>query len=295
MFLPIWFMLASPSMWLIVLPFDFLITTLMLWVSAKVFSAGSFRELFRRAILKLWLACFAGQLLASVFLFLSQGYFGEWWYEYITTPVALNPLDNPFSALFTGLGLAVAGVFTFLMDRHFAFKKLDLSDELRRKLALGLALLTLPTAYFLPSRMIYDPDTPVHNFTHHIVWSIQSSCDVTPGAPVRLSSVDTEAADRYSYILAEALNTAGRASASVDREAEFFLRFHIPETDEKAGLRPDVNAELWFMDSGRALMRVDGQFYLADEYQTGEVLRVLEGRYEPPANDWAEDGGGSGT
>ncbi len=285
MFVPVWFMIASPSMWLILLPLDFLVVTCVLWLCVKFFSVGSYREMFRASILKIWAINFASQILASFTLFLSQGYFGEWWYEYITTPVALNPLDNIYSVTFTALALLLAGAFTYTANRKFTFKKLQLDPDTRRKLALGLALLTLPMMYFMPSRAIYDPETPVYNFTSHAVWSIQSACEITPVAPVRVSELSSDASE-YGYVLAEALNTAGRATATVERDPEYELRFYIPETDEAAGARSDVRVRLWFMDDGRVLMYSNAEFYLADEYQSARVLEVLEGSYVPGDYSW---------
>ena len=283
-FVPIWFMLAMPVVWLAVLPFDFLVVTLMLWIVNRIYRIGVYKELFRRCILKLWLTLFSGQIVGGLVLFLSQGYFGEWWYEYITGPVALNPLDNYYSAVFTFLGVAACGFFVFFADRGYSLKNAGLSEENKRRLAAGLALLTLPVLYFLPSRALYDPATPVCNFTAHIVWSVESACDVTPAAPVGLE-LDYDA--QYAYVLAESLNWASPASATVTREPEFRLHFYDPDT----GTGRETDAELWFLDNG-ALFLTGGRYYLADEFGTGRVRAVLSGTYVPPATafDAAEAG-----
>ncbi len=283
-FVPVWFMLAMPAIWLIVLPLAFLLVTLMLWAVNKIYRIGDFRELFRQCILKLWLVLFSGQILSGLFLFISQGYFGEWWYEYITGPVALNPLDNTYSMVFTFLGVVVCGVFVFFLDRGFAMKNTGLSDENKRRLAAGLALLTLPMLYFLPSRALYDPETPVYNFTAHTVWTVESACDVTPVAPV---GVELAYDGEYAYVLAESLNWASPANATVTREPEFRLHFYDPELETGR----ETDAELWFLDNG-ALFRSGGQYYLADEFGSGRVRAVLAGTYVPPETvfDEAEAG-----
>ncbi len=274
-FVPIWFMLSSPALWLIVLPFDFLMSTLMLWISNKFFRAADFRELFRKSILKVWLVCFVGQMVGSMLLFISQGYFGEWWYEYITTPVAMNPLDNTYSLVFTILCIAGSGVFVFLLDRSFSFRYVSAAADAKRKVALGLALLTLPMVYFLPSRALFMPDAPVYNFTSHHVWAVQSSCEVTPVSP---ATVELAYDDAYAYALAEAVNCASPATASVSRDPEYKLHFFDPETEEGR----TTDAELWFLDNG-ALFRTGGQYYLADDYLTDQTKAVLTGTYTPPA------------
>ena len=283
-FVPIWFMLSSPSLWLIVLPFDFLVTVLMLWISNKVFRVASFRELFRTSAVKAWLVGFVGQIVGGLVLFISQGYFGEWWYEYITTPVVLNPLDNPYSLVFTMVGVAACGVFVFFLDRGFSFKNLAASAEGKRKLAVGLALLTLPMLYFLPSRMLYLPEAPVYNFTSHQVWGVQAACTVTAVAPADPALQAGEYTEAEARALAEAVNCAVPANASVSREAEFRLHFYDPELEDGR----ETDAELWFMDNG-ALFRVDGKFFLADEYLTDQTRAVLSGTYEPPVPVFSEE------
>ncbi|MEA4823630.1 MAG: hypothetical protein VB111_05885 [Clostridiaceae bacterium] len=281
--LPIWFIVAAPIMWLIVLPVNFIIDSVVLWLASKVFSVGDFKSFYKKTILKVWLVGFAAQLIGSLFLFMSQGYFGEWWYEYITTPVALNPLDNLYSLLFTLLGVCVSGGAAYFFNRKFSFKNLPLTDKVLRSVGLTLALMTLPMMYFLPSRAIYDPETPVVNFTNHIVWSVQSLCEVTPVEPVAADAVTLRTEDGFTYghLFSEALNFAKTASATIERAPEFTVSFRSPDYE----IARDVTAELWFMDTGLALFRVDGTFYLADKYQSARLLTVLDGTYVPPVYD----------
>ena len=284
---PFWFMIAVPSMWLILLPLDFIVCTVVLFLSSKLFSVGGFKDFYKKTILKALAVNLTSQIIGSLFLFLSQGNFGEWWYEFITTPVALNPLDNVYALVFTVAGIAVAGIASYFFHRKITLAKLDLSEKLLRSTALTLAVLTLPTMYLLPSRMLYDPETPVANFTNHLVWSVQTDCDVEPAAPVAAGEVTLRTADgfEYGYALAEAVNFAQAATSTVEREAEYRLTFANPDGDRPAA----VTAELWFLDTGLALFRVNGRFYLADEFQSERTLSILSGTYTPPVYDDYEE------
>lgn len=274
--IPVWFMLIIPSMWIIILPYTFLLVTLVMWLSSKFFSGVEFKPLFRKSIIKAFLVGFSSDAIGSAFLFLSQGNFGGWWYEYITTSVVLNPMDNIYSFCFTLLGIALAGYLVYLMDSRIALRDMNYSDETRRKVALALAVMTIPVLFLLPSRTLYDPERPVYNFTHHIVWSVCSACDITPDTPLNVESDALTYANGFKagYYVSEALNTAATAESDVTRAPEYRLRFWNPT--EGAAER-SVEAELWFIDDGRALFRYNGQFYLADEYQSNEVMKVFTG------------------
>ena len=43
-FVPIWFMLAMPVVWLAVLPFDFLVVTLMLWIVNRITASACIKS-----------------------------------------------------------------------------------------------------------------------------------------------------------------------------------------------------------------------------------------------------------
>ena len=247
-----------------------------MWLTSRFFKDVEFKPLFRKSVLKAFLVGFTADAIGSAFLFLSQGNFGAWWYEYITTPVVLNPMDNIYSFLFTLLGIALSACIVYLMDSRIALRDMKYSDETRRKVALALAVMTVPVLYLLPSRTLYDPERPVYNFTHHIVWSVCSACDITPDTPVNIQSdaLTYENGFKAGYYVSEALNTAVTAESDVTRAPEYRLRFWNPT--EGAAERA-VDAELWFIDDGRALFRYNGQFYLADEYQSEEVKKVFNG------------------
>ena len=81
---------------------------------------------------------------------------------------------------------------------------------------------------------------------------------------------------RLAVIERESL-TATAEAEGLDRREALFL--HRPAA---------VTAELWFLDTGLALFRVNGRFYLADEFQSERTLSILSGTYTPPAYDDAE-------
>ena len=127
----------------------------------------------------------------------------------------------------------------------------------------------------MPSRILYDENYTVTNFTNHLIWNIQSDCTVTPVNPVYVECEELSAENGFTagYYLIEAINTAQKATATVSGDPEYRLHFCDPSDPDDAG----VDVELWFLEDGTALFLVNGQFYLADEYQSAETLKVFTG------------------
>ena len=279
---PIWFMVIVPSMWLIFLPLKFLLITFAFWLCSKAFSGVTFRELFRQSFLRAFIASIVADLTATAVLFLSQGSFGGWWYEYITTPVVLNPLDNPYSLSLALFAILLAVFVSYLLHKKVTFKNFVGRFDLQRKLALGLAIITIPVFYLMPSRILYDENYSVYTFTNHLVWNVQNDCTVTPVKPVSVECEELSAENGFTagYYLIEAINTAKKATSDVTAEPEYRIHFRNPSVPDDTG----VDAELWFLQDGRALFRVNGQFYLADEYQSAETLKVFTGEAQAEAD-----------
>jgi|GEM_PF-2118146 len=279
---PVWFMVVVPSMWLIFLPLKFLLITFAFWLCSKAFSGLKFKELFRQSFLRAFIASIVADLTGTAVLFLSQGSFGDWWYEYITTPVVLNPLDNPYSLSLTLFAIFLAAFISYLLHKKVTVKNLTVPFDLQRKLALGLAIITIPVLYLMPSRILYDENYSVYTFTNHIIWNVQNDCTVTPVKPVYVECGELSSENGFTagYYLIEAINTAKKATSDVTAEPEYRLHFRNPSVSDDAG----VDAELWFLQDGKALFRANGQFYLADEYQSAETLKVFTGEAQAEAD-----------
>ena len=61
----------------------------------------------------------------------------------------------PYGQLLVLPGIALAGVFIYLLNRHFPFGKCGLEAETIRKLSLALALFTAPYSMLWPIEWMY--------------------------------------------------------------------------------------------------------------------------------------------
>lgn len=287
-FVPVWFFVAIPAAWLVLLPVNFITDSIVLWFVAKAFDVRDIKALWKSCIVRVFLVGFVANLIGALFLFLSQGYFGEWWYEYITTPVALNPLDNIYALVFTVLGVVVAGAVGYLLNRKLSFKRTQIEERAKRNISLALAILTAPFLFLMPSRSFYDPETPLYTFTNHIVWAVRYACDVTPVKCAVTEGAPLTYADGFltSYALADAINHARPANSTITRDPDYTMVFYNPEDETDTGL----SAEMWFTAENLAVFRIDGKWYLADEYDTEQVRLALAGEltYTPPEEDAAD-------
>lgn len=157
---PIWLLWLLPVVWLIVLPANFLVDALVLWLGMKGLRLAQPREVIKRSILRVWLFGFLSDLTGSAMLYAAvavelPGSVGRWWYENMTNAITLNPFENVFAFLFVSVCVAVAGVLIYLFNAKFAFKKTDLAEVQRKKLARLLAFATAPYLYLLPTIWFY--------------------------------------------------------------------------------------------------------------------------------------------
>ena len=136
---PVWFLMLIPATWLVVLPGNFLIDSLVLIIFMCCAKMQDRKTFYRKHILKIF--CFG--LLADMVgaaLMLLCAYVLEWGVYgdelYLTIPAA-----------------AVAGGCIFLLNYFVTFRKCE--KPLRRNLALTYAIATAPYTFLIPSAWIY--------------------------------------------------------------------------------------------------------------------------------------------
>ena len=152
---PIWLLLLFPLTWIVVLPANFLIDTLVLILTMKHLQIPSIQKHWKTCILKVWGFGFLADILASILLMFAPELFlfalpNELHYS-ILTSVHYNPLDNIWAFLIVTLFVIVAGILIYFFNRKYSFKKLELQPAIQHKLALMLAVWTAPYIFYLPT------------------------------------------------------------------------------------------------------------------------------------------------
>lgn len=157
-FFPVWFLILWPPMWLIVLLVNFGIDTLVLYIANRVMKLGSFREVFKKAILKIWLFGFLADIIGGVILFSVTTIETERFAPAagkVSHAISWQPFLHPLAVLVVVICLLVSALLIYLLNRHFSFRGLDITKRQRHWLSLVLAIVTAPWVFLIPTSLFY--------------------------------------------------------------------------------------------------------------------------------------------
>ena len=136
---PFWMLMLIPTCWLVVLPGNFLIDSIVLFVSMVALKLNDKKMFYKHHILKIYGFGLLADIIGSAYMFLmvicGVGTMGDDWY--ITIPALL-----------------IASVLIYVFNYHISFKKVDL--ESRKRLALIFAIATAPYTFMIPSSWLYQ-------------------------------------------------------------------------------------------------------------------------------------------
>ena len=136
---PFWMLLLFPQMWLIVLPGNFIIDSLVLLVSMAVLKIADKKQWYKKHILKIFLFGLLADIIGSAYMLLMMigfelGRMGD--ELHLTIPA-----------------LAISAVLIFVFNYLITFRKAD--KVLRLKFALTFAIVTAPYTFLIPSCWLY--------------------------------------------------------------------------------------------------------------------------------------------
>ena len=136
---PFWMLLLFPVTWLIVIPGNFLIDSLVLILSMKVLKIADEKQWYKCYIFKIFVFGMLSDLIGAAYMLLmitvfEVGRMGE--EPYLTIP-----------------GLIISAVMIFVLNYFVTFKKID--KPMRFKLALVFAVVTAPYTFLVPSSWLY--------------------------------------------------------------------------------------------------------------------------------------------
>ena len=141
---PIWlFFLWPTAVWLLILPANFAVDSLVLYLAARHLKIGERPALWRRSIVKVWVIGFLSDLVGAALIFGLM----------LTLDYAMPSWDTfhfPGTTLLSLPGVVLAGVLIYWGNRRFSFSKCGLGEETVRALALALAVFTAPYAMLIP-------------------------------------------------------------------------------------------------------------------------------------------------
>ena len=133
-FFPIWLIFLIPTIWLIAIPLNFIIDSIILFISMKVFKIEDKKNFYLKHIFFIFLFGFLSDMLGALML------------------LTITVISSNISGLELWLaliGVVVAYFFIFFFNYSFTFRKIE--EEQRRKLSLIFALFTAPIAFLIPT------------------------------------------------------------------------------------------------------------------------------------------------
>lgn len=142
---PFWMFYLLPTyFWLIILPANFVVDSLVLVLAAKVHKLQNKLELWKKSILKIWLIGFFSDMIGAA---LTLGIL------FILGILQLDSwIDTRYGMAFLSLpGVILAGVLIYFLNKKLSFKKCDFDAYSIKKLSIALAIFTAPYTMLIPA------------------------------------------------------------------------------------------------------------------------------------------------
>ena len=143
---PIWFFFFLPPIWLVMLPVNFGVDTLVLMLSARKQQVEDRKALWKKHILPVWGIGFLSDLIGAGLVFLIYLVVAE-------SPLVdtwMNPVYFPGTCIISLPGVVLAGFAIYWLNRKLTFRKSELDAAVIHKLCLHLAIFTAPYTMLIP-------------------------------------------------------------------------------------------------------------------------------------------------
>ena len=171
MIIPIWMAFIYPWMWIIMLPLNYIIDSLVFYITMKVLKLKQKKLIYKISILKIWIFGFISDFIGAVILFipliinnafnLDVRYKTGLFYAIMDKlmEVTLNPFDNIYAFILTTIAVLVSALFIYWFNCNFTLKKAVennyINDIEKRKIALSIAIFTAPYLFYLPTILFF--------------------------------------------------------------------------------------------------------------------------------------------
>ena len=136
---PFWMLLLFPQLWLIVLPGNFIIDSIVLLVSIWLLKVEDKKEFYKRNILKIFGVGILSDIIGSAYMLIMMIYF------------EIGTMGDELSL--TLPALLISAVLIFVFNYYITFRKYD--KMTRFKIALIFAIVTAPYTFLVPSSWLY--------------------------------------------------------------------------------------------------------------------------------------------
>ena len=157
---PIWLLMFFPPVILLTLAGNFIIDSLVVAGCYYAFKLAqvqdSLKQFYRSSIIRVWLFGFLADFAGAVILF-ALGTIGDFWgmpYD-IYTAISYDPFGHPVAVVVIVFAMLVSGALIFVFNDKVVFSKLIEEKGTRLKVALAIAIVTMPWTFLLPTKWFY--------------------------------------------------------------------------------------------------------------------------------------------
>ena len=152
--MPVWmFVIFMPQLLLIILPANWLIDFLVLWLTMKVLRMEHPAKTAERTVWRTWIFGFIADIV-GMFLMMIPEIFLKINREsvfYGITRAIYNPFHNPAAFVYTTFCIAVTGVLIYVFNRWICVPKFVSDKAQIRRISLCMAVFTAPYLFYLPA------------------------------------------------------------------------------------------------------------------------------------------------
>jgi hypothetical protein len=162
---PVWMLILIPTVWIVVLPANFIIDSLVLLLAFHLLKLGDRKTLYKQSILKVWGFGFLADMIGAIVLltvsFAESAFSGSdsaawrWFYDNVTGPLGYNAFKSPYALFVMLLVIAGAGALIYLFNYKVSFKSWPVEDREKKKAALLFAVVTAPYTMLIPASWLY--------------------------------------------------------------------------------------------------------------------------------------------
>ncbi|SFA95350.1 hypothetical protein SAMN04488072_104117 [Lentibacillus halodurans] len=158
---PIWILLFFPPILFVMLIGNFLIDSLVIIVCFYLFklvnTQQNLKTFYRKSILKVWLFGFTADMIGAMSLFgLLMGSDMLGLPNDLINAISYDPFSHPLAVMIIVFFIMVSAFFIFLFNYKVTFRKLIGEKALRIKVALAIAIITMPWTFLLPTKWFYN-------------------------------------------------------------------------------------------------------------------------------------------
>jgi len=157
---PIWFLLFFPPVVFVTLLGNFIIDSLVVIACFYVYKLANqninLKSFYKKSILKVWIFGFIADIIGAVLLLMIEGSGSTWGIpSKVITGIEFDPFRSTAAVIIIIFVMLISAAFIFIFNYYNTFVKQIKNKKLRLKVAITIAIITIPWTFLLPTKWFY--------------------------------------------------------------------------------------------------------------------------------------------